>query len=201
MGFYRVLALAAVLVAASAYPAAAQFGAMPGMPGMYGVPGMPGAPGSPGMPGTVPGSPAGPGFGGPPAGPPPGCQQLLQVRDEYQKNGSAISSASKAKAEPAEACKLFKTFLASESKMIQSMEQHKEECGVPAEAIKNIRDGHAKASQVGKQVCEMAAQGPRAVGPSLSDALNSSPTLPETNSSAPNHGTYDTLTGGNALVR
>ena len=116
------------------------------------------------------------------------------------KNGGALSSP-KAKGDPVEACKLFKAFIASETKMLQTMEQHKEECGVPADAIKGIRADYTKATQISKQVCEMAAQGPRNFGPSLSDALNSAPTLPEASSSAPNHGTYDSLTGGNALVR
>jgi hypothetical protein len=202
MGYHRVLAFAAVLAAITAHQAAAQSPYEMGMPpGMY-PPGM-GMPGGPMMPGGMPGmGPAspGPGFGGPPAGPPPACQQLMADREGYMKNGAAIQ-AKKGKADPPEACKLFKAFLASEAKMLQTLEQHQQECGVPTDIVKHIRDEKAQVTKLTGQICDAAAQGPRNVGPSLSDALNSTPTLPEASSSGPNHGTYDTLTGGNALVR
>ena len=45
-----------------------------------------------------------------------------------------------------------------------------------------------------------AAQGPQNSGPSLSDALNSTPTLPDATGPKPKNSTFDTLTG-NPLVR
>jgi hypothetical protein len=185
MTICRILSLVAVLAAASVYPAAAQFGGMPGMPG------------SPGMGG----------FGAPPAaaptGPPPACQQLLVLRDEYQKNGAALGAAQHRKDKPdaAEACKLFKVFLASESKFITGLTENSATCGVPPQAIKQFQDGHGKASAVAKTVCE-AAEHPRPSGPSLSDALNSTPVIPEAGntSSKRGGGTFDTLQG-NPLAR
>jgi hypothetical protein len=180
MTFCRVLScvsVAAMLAAASVHPVQAQFGGMPGMPG---------------APGTG-------GFGGPPAGPPPACQQLIVLRDETQKNGAAIAAASKRHAEPAEACKLFKAFIASESKFIQGMTENMTTCGVPPQAVKSYQDGHGKALQISKQVCE-AAEHPRPTGPSLSDALNSAPVLPDADNTKTGRGTYDTLQG-NALAR
>ncbi|HEY2228100.1 MAG TPA: hypothetical protein VGI22_10240 [Xanthobacteraceae bacterium] len=180
MTFCRLLSLVAVpamALAMGSLPAQAQFGGMPGMPG------------SPGMGG----------FGGPPAGPPPVCQQLLTMRDETQKNGAAIAEAQKRKVDVIEACKLFKVFLATETKFIQGMTQNQSVCGVPPQAIKQFQDGHAKASLIGKQVCE-AAEHPRPTGPSLSDALNSAPSLPDADNTKGGHGTYDTLQG-NALTR
>jgi len=47
---------------------------------------------------------------------------------------------------------------------------------------------------MGKQVCEAAARGPAQTGPSLSDALGTSPTLPDT-SQKKGAGTFETLTG------
>jgi hypothetical protein len=186
MTICRILSLVAVLAVASAYPAQAQFGGMPGMPG------------SPGMGG----------FGAPPAaaptGPPPACQQLLVMRDEYQKNGAALGAAQhrKEKVDAVEACKLFKVFLASESKFIQGLTDNSATCGVPPQAIKQFQDGHGKATAVAKQVCE-AAEHPRQAGPSLSDALNSTPVIPEagnTSTKAGRGGTFDTLQG-NPLAR
>ena len=179
MTFCRVLSsvsVAAVLALASVPSAQAQFGGMPGMPG------------SPGMGG----------FGGPPAGPPPACQQLLVLRDERQKSFDALS-ASKGKADPVEACKLFKTLISTETKFIQSLEANSTQCGVPPQIIKQAHDGHTKAMQIEKQVCD-AAEHPR--GPSLSDALNSTPVLPDADSTKSTNrgGTYDTLQG-NPLAR
>jgi hypothetical protein len=185
MTFCRVLSsvsLAAVIAMASAPSAQAQFGGMPGMPGAPGTGGF-GAPPS-----------------GPPAGPPPACQQLMVLRDETQKNVAAIQAANKRHAEPVEACKLFKTLVATEAKFIQGLTDNMATCGVPPQAIKNYQDGHGKAVAFSKQVCE-AAEHPRQVAPSLSDALNSTPVLPDADSTKSGHGgTYDTLQG-NPLAR
>ena len=177
MTFCRVLSLAAVLAAALAYSAQAQFGGMPGMPG------------APGMGG----------FGAPPPAPPPACQQLAALRDEATKNGAAIAAANKRHVDVVEACKLFKAFLTSESKFIRGMTENMSTCGVPPEAIKTYQEGHGKASLIGKQVCD-AAEHPRPAGPSLSDALNSAPVLPDADNTKTGRGTYDTLQG-NALTR
>jgi hypothetical protein len=177
------LLLAGPLVGMSTGPADAQFGGMPGMPG---------APGA-GFPGG--GGGGGGGFGAP-AGPPPACQQLIAMRDEVQKHGLALGAANKRHAPVAEACKLFKVFLAAESKFLKSMEDGKTICGVPAEVITQAKLGHESASKAGKQVCEMAANGGGPAAPSLSDALGSTPALPDTTSATKSGGsTFDTLTG------
>src|SRR3979490_3295487 len=73
--------LFATFVVAAPFAAYGQFGGMPGMPG---------APG--GMPG-------GGGFGAAPQqGPPPACRELLAMRDEVQKHGTAIQKANEKKA-------------------------------------------------------------------------------------------------------
>jgi len=166
MRVIRALPLALALAAMPLWPAAAQFGGMPGMPG------------SPGM------SPAGPGMSTPggafsaPQEPPPACQQLLAIRDEVGKHGKALQAAGEKKAPAEELCKLFKAFLASEGKLLKGLQ------------------GHGKASEVGKKVCDAAAQGPRQAAPSLADALGAAPTVPDA-SAARKKGasTFDTLTG------
>ena len=177
----RALVFATVLFA-TPFVAHAQFGGMPGMPGM------PGAPGG--------------GFGAPPpqAGPPPACQQLLALRDETQKHGSAIQKANERKATVQDACRLFKNFLAAEAKFIKGLEENSRTCGVPPDAIKQAREGHSKAGQVGKQVCDAAAQGARPAGPSLSDALGAGPVMPEGPKTTTGGGAFDTLSG-NVLSR
>src|SRR5262245_26966324 len=186
MTLCRTLLFATVVVAApfvAHLGAHAQFGGMPGMPG---------------MPGGAPG-----GFGAPPpqqAGPPPACRDLLTLRDETQKHGMAIQKANERKASVQDACKLFKSFLAAEAKFIKGLEDNSRTCGVPPDAIKQAKDGHAKAGQVGKQVCEAAAQPQRPAGPSLSDALGAGPVMPENSKSTAGSGAFDTLSG-NVLSR
>jgi hypothetical protein len=184
MRVIRALPLALALAAMPLWPAAAQFGAMPGMPG------------SPGM------SPAGPGMSTPggafsaPQEPPPACQQLLAIRDEVGKHGKALQAAGEKKAPAEELCKLFKAFLASEGKLLKGLQENGATCGAPPEVLKQVKEGHGKASEVGKKVCDAAAQGPRQAAPSLADALGAAPTVPDA-SAARKKGasTFDTLTG------
>lgn len=168
--------LVAVLAAAPLQPAHAQFGGMPGLPGS---------------------APA-PGFGAPQQGPPPACQQLLTLRDDAQKHAAAIQAANQRHAAPEQACRLFKVFLAAEAKMIKAVDEHSATCGVPANVSKQMKAGHTRTEQIAKQVCDVAAMGPRPAGPSLSDALGTTPPVPD--STKRRGGTFDTLTG-NALTR
>ncbi len=168
----RVL-LAIAIVGLTIPYAGAQFGGMPGMPGS---------------------GPPGGGFGGPPQGPPPQCQQLLALRDELQKHGAAIGAANEKKADVKIACGLFRTYIATEGKMLKALETNGASCGVPTEVLQQVRGSHAKAKQIGKQVCDAAARGPAPSGPTLSDALGTSPTLPSTTEKK-GAGTFETLTG------
>jgi hypothetical protein len=175
MTFSRALPWVLVLTVLALSPAAAQFGGMPGMPG------------SPGM---------SPGGFGAPQQPPPACQQLLANRDETAKHGQAIHAAGQKKVPPEELCKLFKTFLSSEGKMLKGLEQNAATCGVPPEVLKQVKASHEKATQVGKNICDAAAQGPRPAGPSLSDALGTTPMMPDSSTATKKgQGTFDTLTG------
>jgi len=63
-----------------------------------------------------------------------------------------------------------------------------------------VKEGHAKAGQVGKQVCDAAAQGPRPAAPSLSDALGAGPVMPDSSKSSAGSGVFDSL-NGNILSR
>ena len=169
-------ALLAIAIVGGTIPyAGAQFGGMPGMPGSGGP--------SPGA-----------GFGGPPSGPPPKCQALLNIREELQKHGQSIQAANEKKADVKVACSLFRRYIATEAKMIKMLEVDGPSCGAPAQVLQQVRGSHAKAQQIGKQVCDAAARGPAQAGPTLSDALGTSPSLPDT-SQKKGAGTFETLTG------
>lgn len=179
----RALPLTLAFVALSFAPAYAQFGGM----GM-------GMPGSPMAPQSAPMSP----FGAQPQQPPAACQNLLVLRDETQKAGGALKAAGEKKAPPEEACKLFKVFVAAESKMIKALEDNSQACGVPPDAIKQVKAQHVNVGKMAKQVCDAAAQGPRPTGPSFSEALGSTPPVPDSNTKR-GFGTFDTLSGSQLL--
>jgi len=40
--------------------------------------------------------------------------------------------------------------------MLKSLEEQSSTCGVPPETIRQVKAGHGKASQMGKQICELA---------------------------------------------
>jgi hypothetical protein len=101
--------------------------------------GMPGLPGSPGKPQEP-------------------CQQLLRDRDELVKHREALQAAGEKKALPDELCKLFTAFIAAERKMIKGLEEHSVACGVPFRIVKEVKDGHGKASQMGAQICAWGVQ-------------------------------------------
>jgi hypothetical protein len=170
----RTLALGALLVGIPLQLALAQFGGMPGMPG------------SP--------APPMPGFGAAPT-PPAVCTELLAMRDAAQKHATAIGVANERKAPPQEACGLFRTFLAAESKMIKAVEDNAARCGIPPDVPKQMKVGHGKATEVAKKVCDAAAN-PRPTGPSFSDVFGA-PTVPDGKKGG---GTFDTLSG-NALSK
>jgi hypothetical protein len=176
MTLSRALLFVALLVALP-HAADAQFGGMPGLPGS-----------------TGPG-----GFGGPPSAPPPACQQLLTLRDDVQKRAGALQKASERKASPVEACKLFRSFLSADTKMIKAVEQHGAQCGVPPNISQEMKTGHANASKVAKQVCDAAANAGRPAAPRLSDAFGGAPILPNEEEKK-RGGAFDTL-NGSALAR
>jgi hypothetical protein len=135
MTLRRAFPLLLVLAAVPQSPAAAQVGGTPGAP-------------------DVP-------FGAAPPGPPPACQWLLSLRGETQRHAQALQAAGQKKVKPTELCKLFEAYLGAESKMVKALEESYATCGLPRDVAEQVKVSHAKAEQMGKQVCEMAAQGPR----------------------------------------
>jgi hypothetical protein len=88
----------------------------------------------------------------------PACEQLLGTRDEVAKRGQALQLAGQKKAPPEELCKLFKAFVAAESKMIKGLEEHSSTCGLAPEIIEWVKAQHGKASETSKRVCELATR-------------------------------------------
>jgi hypothetical protein len=151
---------------------------------------------------------AGAGFGGPPAppqgGPPDECTKgFLALRDEAEKRGKLIKTASDRHASAAEACKLIGNYSQAEVKMIGYIESHAAKCGIPPQIAEQLKTGHKNTEGMQQKVCQVAQQQQQKApsGPSLSEVLGSSAELPDAKTAKKSGGsTFDTL-NGNVLAR
>jgi hypothetical protein len=139
----------------------------------------------------------------PTGGPPDECMKgFIPLREEAEKRGKLIKAAGDRRAAPEEACKLIGNFGQAEIKMIKYIESHAAKCGIPRQIADQLKEGHKNTENMQKKVCAMAQQqqqrGP--VGPSLSEALGSSASLPESTPTRKGGSTFDTL-NGNVLSR
>lgn len=121
-------------------------------------------------------------------------KEFIPLREDAEKRAGAIKTASEKKSQPA-LCAAFKSFAEAEAKMLKFVIDHGKECGIPADAEKNLRTAHNKTLEIRKQVCNPQAAPAAARKPSLSDALGTS-RLPDTSASGSGGGTFNTLTGG-----
>ena len=139
----------------------------------------------------------------PSAGPPDACMKgFVPLREEAEKRGKMIKTASERHAPPDEACKLIGNFGAAEVKMINYIKANATKCGIPAQIGEQLQAGHKNTEAMRVKVCAMAQQaqtrGP--AGPSLSEVLGSSAALPEAQPVKKGGSTFDTL-NGNVLTR
>jgi hypothetical protein len=143
-----------------------------------------------------------------PSGPPPGGAQdqcmkgFVPLREEAEKRGKMIKAAGERHAGPDEACKLIGNFGQAELKMIKYVQTNSERCGIPPQIAEQLKNGHKNTENLQKKVCSVAQQqqqrGP--AGPSLSEVLGSSASVPEVNVAKKGGSTFDTL-NGNVLAR
>ncbi|MEK9279691.1 MULTISPECIES: hypothetical protein [unclassified Bradyrhizobium] len=137
------------------------------------------------------------------SGPGEECMKaFIPLREEAEKRGKLIKAASDRHAPPDEACKLIGAFSQAESKMIKYIDSHAAKCGIPPQIGDQMKAGHKNTEAMQKKVCNVAQQmqqrGP--AGPSLSEVLGSSASVPEANAGKKGGSTFDTL-NGNVLTR
>ena len=127
---------------------------------------------------------------------------FLPLREEAERRGKLIKAAGDRKATPDEACKLIRNFGQAEVKMIKYVETNAAKCGIPPDVTTQLKTGHKNTEAMQSKVCGIAQQqqqrGP--AGPSLSEVLGSSASLPEVTANKKGGSTFDTL-NGNALTR
>jgi hypothetical protein len=132
-----------------------------------------------------------------PGNPPPCVAEFMKLRETVEKHGNAAKALQQSHPTREAMCKAIQMFTAAEEKMVNYASANAASCGIPPEAIKQMKGGHAKTMQVRQQICS-AGPAPAPAAPTLSEALGtgSSPMQgPKTSK-----GTFDTLTG-NALTR
>lgn len=147
------------------------------------------------------------GMGGAPAGGPSAAQQDCMkqfgpLREDAEKRANLVRSASQKKASPQEACKLIGNFHAAEARLVSFVTSKQSACGIPPEVPKQMSAGHAKTSQMLKQVCAAASapQGGPSAAPSLADVLGTSNSTEVRAAKRSGGSTFDTL-NGNVLAR
>jgi hypothetical protein len=128
----------------------------------------PAAPPMMGLGGGVPGmtSP----MGGPPGGqrPPPCFGEFSKLREEVEKAGAAASAGNARHAEREELCKLVTALSSAATKWAKFTVTKASGCGIPPDAVKQIKMQGEHLVKVKTQVCSAA---PAAAAPSLAEAL------------------------------
>ena len=130
-------------------------------------------------------------------------KQFVALRQVAEKHGKALQAAGERKVGPDVACKLIGSYSKAEAKWLQYVETNAKKCGIPAEVPEQLKKTHGNTETMQKKICDAAANMQRGpAGPSLSEVLGSSTSLPETNAGAAKKGgtTFDTL-NGNILAR
>lgn len=127
------------------------------------------------------------------------------IREDMQTKGKALEAAGKRKAPPQELCPLFRSYTATEAKLVKYLTDNKEWCQIPDEAIQQSQASNKKTTELRDKVCAAAASG--AAGPggpakpppqgSMSSALGVTTGYGSVGSSG-SGGVFDTLSG-NAL--
>jgi hypothetical protein len=203
MTFGRALALAIAVAAGSAVTAGAQ--TLP-WPANAPQPQPQQAPWPGNAPAAAPMSaPAGPMMGGPPAAPTATQQACLQeftgYRSEVEKRALAAKAGSEKKVAREEMCKLVSAYSSAEATWIKFSIDNMAKCGIPKQAVDQIKSVHVHTADIRKKICEAGpgGGGPPAA-PSLSDALGTTRLPTQEAEKTKPGGSLDTLTG-NALTR
>jgi hypothetical protein len=123
---------------------------------------------------------------------PPCFNEFLPLRNEAEKRAGAIQAGVKRKVERPVLCKLFTQFVEAEAKYVKFMTENSTWCGIPKEAVAQVKAGHVRSVKTKNQVCSAAAA-PAPRGPSLSDAMGTS-RVPDPNNTT-GSGTFGTLSG------
>ncbi len=135
--------------------------------------------------------------GAPPSsgGGPPCANEFMPLRTDAQTKGMAIKAAVERKSDRPELCKVFRTFVAAEAKVVKFVQENGSRCSIPPDAVKVMKTNHGKSVTMSNRVCNASAAPGAPPPPSLSDALGTSKIPDSSNIKTGKGGTFDTLSG------
>jgi len=141
-------------------------------------------------------------MGGP--GPSPEQQKCMNdfqgYRQDVEKRARAAEAESKKKPTREKMCELVSAYSAAEAKWLKFSEANMVRCGIPKQALEQIKSVHLHTADAKKKLCSAGPGGGAPAAPSLSDALGASLQPVEPPKKRQVGGTMDTLTG-NVLTR
>ncbi|MGY8682685.1 hypothetical protein Q2941_33640 [Bradyrhizobium sp. UFLA05-153] len=85
-------------------------------------------------------------------------KEFLPLREEAERRGKLIKSASDRHAPPDEACKLIGDFSQAESGLIKFVDSHATTCGIPTGITDQLKSGHKNTETMLTKVCKVAEQ-------------------------------------------
>lgn len=134
----------------------------------------------------------------------PCANEFMPLRQAVEKQGDKVKAAVSRKADRAEVCNQIKAFATAEAKYVKYLEVNQSFCGIPPEAVQQLKTGHDRTLKMRTQACAAGpVAGPRGPqvppGPGLADALGTT-RAPVTAGPKSGGSTFDTLTG-NVLQR
>jgi hypothetical protein len=131
---------------------------------------------------------------------PPCLQKFLPMRAEAEKRAGVLQAGINKKKAPPELCQLFRSFSEAEEKVVSYAAANQAGCGIPADAIAQMKKNHVKTVEVRDKVCNFAQQQQtKQPGPNLGEALGFGG-LPTAETTRSGTGTLDSLSG-NPLAR
>jgi hypothetical protein len=146
---------------------------------------------------------------GAPMGQPPGASapnpaclaQFNTHREQVEKLATTAKAGSEKHVSREEMCKLVGAYAAAEAKWVKYSEDNMATCGIPKEAVTQLKTAHAHTMDIRKKICSAGpSQAGAPAAPSLSDALGTTRLPIAESEKRKSGGTLDTLTG-NPLAR
>jgi hypothetical protein len=123
--------------------------------------------------------------------------EIGPLRAAVEKEGLNVKAAIEAK-DRTQICESIKRFASTEAKFVKYIEDNSSWCGIPPDAVKQLKANHQHSLGLRGKACSAGAQGARPAGPppgpGLSDALGTS-RGPTPGQAKTGRGTFDTLTG------
>ena len=86
------------------------------------------------------------------------ARNFIPLREDAEKKGKLIRTASQRHAPPDEACKIIGTYSVAEVKMMQYVEANAAECGIPGSVMEQLKAGHKNTEAFERKVCAIAEQ-------------------------------------------